>query len=103
MLNAEGNAILTRMIHSHRRTFLNPSPAVTSVTVTPGSSAYFALTYPNSTDFTPVRGPKSDRVEIFVPNVSRPTTLKWSIKPYGGSLSQELLCGEITVSAISAG
>jgi hypothetical protein len=100
MLGAGGKIIATEVTHGSA--FVGAkATGVTLVTVKPGWSALFALTYPDSIEYTPATCPISDHVEILVPNMKESVTFKWRIQPYGGATAAKLHCGEIGVSFLS--
>jgi hypothetical protein len=100
MLNAGGKSITTRV--THRGGFAGANATgVTVVTVKPGWSGLFALTYPNSSGYVAAATcPISDHVEIHVPDMKESLIFKWRIRPYGGKSAATSHCGDISVSFV---
>lgn len=100
LLDAGGKSITTR--DTHRDGFAGAdATGVTLVTVRPGWSGLFAVTYPNSSGYdTTATCPISDHVEVHVPNMKEPLIFKWRIRPYGGKSFATPHCGEISVSFV---
>jgi hypothetical protein len=99
MLDASGKSIATRV--THRSAFAGANATgVTLVTVKPGWSALFGVTYPNSSGYVPATCPISDRLEIHIPNMKESIIFKWRIQPYGGKSPATPHCGEIGVSFV---
>ena len=99
MFDEAAKAIPIRV--AHRGAFAGRNATgVTLITVKPGWSGLFALSYPNSTDYPPASCPVSNRVEIRIPNMKEPIATKWRIRPYGGKSGTTPVCGEVSVSYV---
>jgi hypothetical protein len=99
MLDVGGKSIATRVAHGSAFGSANFT-GVTLISVKPGWSGLFGLTYPNSIDYPPATCPISDHVKIHIPNMKESIILKWRIQPYGGKTGVTPRCGEISVSFI---
>ncbi len=95
MLDSSGKPLPTHVI----RASSSPEQAVT---LAHGGDASFLAYWAAATGYPNEYCPTSSQVEITPPNAYQPLTISWHISPYGGS-TQNLQCGQITVSAVKAG
>ena len=95
MLDSSGNPLPTHVI----RVGTSPEKVIT---LAPGEKASFLAYWPDPTGYPNEQCPTSSRVEITPPNAYQSVTIVWHITPYGGT-TQNLRCGQITVSPVEAG
>ncbi|MDE3206468.1 MAG: DUF4232 domain-containing protein [Acidobacteriota bacterium] len=95
MLDSAGRPLPTHVY----RVALHPEG---NVVLGPQQTASFDAHWAAQTGYANLICPTSSRVEITPPGAFQPLTVDWAISPYGGT-TQNLHCGEISVSVVYAG